>query len=401
MNKRFVLCRNSKTICSILTIVFVCMFNKDISAIGPVYWAVILGSCGLLMCLSAGIKKIRLTPFLQWYMLFVLVSGLSYIWAVEDSNVITALKSLIVNLLIIMSVDVSVRNEEDIRAVMRAVLVASVLTSMYLLITVDWQMVILERIVVTNEHQSWNANEIGLIAMWAIALYLILPQKRGIFLQVLCIVPNLFVLLLSGSRKAWLALVLIMILYSFVHNHGKILKTIFIAFCVFAAAVYLVMKIPFLYEIGGERFEVLIDAMLGKGVADSGTQLRLNYIKLGWEAFLERPFFGYGLDCYRKLLSLSYLDKNTYSHNNYIELLVNGGIVTTLVFYSIYVLELFRGFRWLKRNNGAVTSHHNRLVVYFMGLLVLQLGLQIGMVMYSELIMLVILMLHDKLVREK
>lgn len=399
MNKHIVLRRNSRTIYTITTLLFVFVFNHDLGAIGPLYWAAVLSCCGLLLCLSGGFKRIRVNLFLLWYLSFVLLSGASCVWAIEPSNVIAVLKSMVINLFIVISIDLSVRNAEDSFALMRAVLMASVLTALYLIAKIDWGTIGMDRIGIEGDSQRWNLNDIGLMGMWSLAFYLILPKKGGIFAHVFYMAPNLAVLLLSGSRKAWLALVLIVILHLFVHNRGELLKKIFFSLCIFGAAAYLVMNVPILYEIGGRRFEVLLDAILGNGAADSGTIMRLRYIELGWEAFLKRPFFGYGLDCYRKLLSASYISRDTYSHHNYIELLVNGGMVTTLVFYSIYAMAFFRGFRWLKRNRGKAVPGHRRLVLYFMGLLVLQLGLQMGMVMYQDLSMLIVIMLYEKLLR--
>lgn len=401
MNKHFVLRRSSGTICTITTLLFVFVFNKDFGAIGPVYWAVVLGCCSLLLCLSGGFRRIRLNRFSLWYLSFVLISGLSYLWAIEGSNVITALKTMVINLLIVISIDASVRSGEDSMSVMRAVFIASVLTSLYLLAKIDWSSIGLDRIIIGGDDQLWNLNEIGLMGMWSIAFYLILPKKGGKLLHLLYMAPNLLILLLSGSRKAWLAILLVLLLYLFAHNQGRILRKVFFSVCIFALSYYLIMNVPILYEIGGKRFEVLINAMLGKSTADSGTVMRMEYIKLGREVFWNRPLLGHGMDCYRKLLSASYIGRNTYSHHNYVELLVNGGIVTTLVFYSIYASGISRGFRWLKRNREEENTYHRQMVVYFMGLLLLQLGLQVGMVMYQDLVMLMILMLYDKLLRVK
>ena len=98
---------------------------------------------------------------------------------------------------------------------------------------------------------------------------------------------------------------------------------------------------------------------------------------------------------------MSYIGKETYSHNNYVEILVNGGVITAVVFYSVYVLGIFRGIYWIKTNKARVTTHYTQTVLFFMGLLILQLGLQIGMVMYQDVIMLIILMLYNKLLHKR
>ncbi|WP_345974743.1 O-antigen ligase family protein [Sulfurimonas sp. HSL3-7] len=56
---------------------------------------------------------------------------------------------------------------------------------------------------------------------------------------------------------------------------------------------------------------------------------RKYFIELGWGLFKDKPLFGYGLDNFREFA-------HTYSHNNYIELLVGVGLVGMMIFYSIY-----------------------------------------------------------------
>ena len=50
---------------------------------------------------------------------------------------------------------------------------------------------------------------------------------------------------------------------------------------------------------------------------------------LGRKWFLERPIFGWGLDAFTQLSPYE-----TYSHNNFIEILVSSGIVGFLFYYG-------------------------------------------------------------------
>ena len=52
--------------------------------------------------------------------------------------------------------------------------------------------------------------------------------------------------------------------------------------------------------------------------------------------------------------------RNTYSHNNYLELLLSGGIPALILFYAPAVHMFVRGIRRMKESNGA------RLALYLL-----------------------------------
>ena len=104
------------------------------------------------------------------------------------------------------------------------------------------------------------------------------------------------------------------------------------------------MNVPWLYTIAGSRFETMLNAVLGKTVEEGSLMSRLHYIHLGWEYFLQRPWTGYGLDCFR-YLRYAY---ETYSHNNYIELLFSGGIIGFVLYYMPNLI-MYKGIISLSR----------------------------------------------------
>ena len=120
-------------------------------------------------------------------------------------------------------------------------------------------------------------------------------------------------------------------------NHpSKRLRNIFIIVAVLYSGYTLVMTIPEWYNTIGWRLEGAIAIITGRGSADSSALLRAEYIEVGWEAFKENPILGYGINNYR-LINLQATGHQTYSHNNFIEILVGIGIVGFFIYYSFYL----------------------------------------------------------------
>lgn len=76
-----------------------------------------------------------------------------------------------------------------------------------------------------------------------------------------------------------------------------------------------------------------------EGRDTSGAE-RIDMIREGLQLWVESPIWGHGIDQFRVLTVF-----DTYSHNNYIELLANLGLVGLLLYYSIYVTIGIRALR--------------------------------------------------------
>ena len=91
--------------------------------------------------------------------------------------------------------------------------------------------------------------------------------------------------------------------------------------------LFYVMRLPYFGEIG-ERVTNLLS-----GEQDASDIERQQMIDLGIRLFKDKPIFGYGLDNYAALCF-----RETYSHHNYIELLVSGGVIALIMYYLIFLV---------------------------------------------------------------
>jgi O-antigen ligase len=81
-----------------------------------------------------------------------------------------------------------------------------------------------------------------------------------------------------------------------------------------------------------ERFTPVMAYFGGQAVEDNSMLIRQSMVNEGLELWLERPFTGWGIDRYRDVSGWG-----TYAHDNYIELLVDGGVVGLLLYLMVHL----------------------------------------------------------------
>ncbi len=75
------------------------------------------------------------------------------------------------------------------------------------------------------------------------------------------------------------------------------------------------------------------------------TDICKEMIKIGWLAFLRRPLFGNGWFYFSVYSGLG-----TYSHNNYIEILVTYGLAGFIFYYGIFISTFIKLCKCLQNN---------------------------------------------------
>ena len=221
-----------------------------------------------------------------------------------------------------------------------------------------------------------NENVIGLFLAGAVlaSVATLLIKKRTILYKILvgiCIVIFATMLLLTGSRKALLfAAVGPVFLLTLVYRKAEILKKIILWFMIIGAViglVYLLRTAP-LFATIYKRFELLLEAIFGES-RYKPDRVREYMVSAGIQDFLDIPLFGKGA-------GRSYALFRTYSHNNFVELLMNYGVVGFLLYYIPYLALLVQ---LAKRSFlGDIYA------MYFLVYVVMQLVLGIGWVNYYD-----------------
>ena len=161
--------------------------------------------------------------------------------------------------------------------------------------------------------------------------YLLYKRKYKAFHSVM-IVLSFFFAMASGSRKAVLmicigAAILILKKYKLRYAHRAIARGM-----ILLIVLLFVINLP-IFDSINSRLEGMINLITGGGKVESSVNLRWEMIVDGWEAFKERFLMGYGANNYRNIARYK-----TYSHNNFIEILVDFGVVGFFLYYLIYFM---------------------------------------------------------------
>lgn len=135
----------------------------------------------------------------------------------------------------------------------------------------------------------------------------------------------------TGSKKGLLVLAIIFIMYFLIEK-----KTIkFLIFpLVSIGVIYAIFNVSFLYNTIGFRV-VDMFATLGMGTSVTKAQstvIRDDLIKEGLKSFWNHPILGGGMNYFQFINHARY-----YSHNNYVEILNNMGILGLLLYYVPFV----------------------------------------------------------------
>lgn len=287
------------------------------------------------------------TAFVGWSLAFIGLSAISVLYANNSAIAFSRLKSVIQVLvfanLILPYVRESVKAYHNFMVIF---LVACVPLLLRLLLSTSFKILFSARLGYTI---GVNPNTVGYIFSIAslIAIYLFINQKKPIFLLYLII--SLIFAIFSGSRKIFLLLGVGMIILALLHQK-TLRRGIFasiICLLIIGVGVFSTIHIDILRMAIGEKFLIMIASLRGSTI-DGSTTERIGMIISGLSMFRQKPIFGWGLGAFTDLGGFE-----TYSHNNYVELLVAVGLVGTLVYYSlcfsIVVQGLKRFFRFEKK----------------------------------------------------
>lgn len=323
-----------------------------------------------------GKTRFRFTGYHAWLIVFAGIVFASRWWAFDSSSAAEIFTTVLYNLVCLACVAFLIyRDKRRIRLVMACMVVAPLILEARVIGTAG-----IFAFVGHRGTDSISANTVGMFSAFGLFFAYGFYRENKNVGWLLLVLTNLFVSLLSASRKAIMIIALVALLLVILDSEsrdafGKFAKVAVVVALVLLGAV-LVMNVPFLYGLVGVRMEGMINGMLGSGATvDASTRTRMNLVEYGIEWFSSRPIIGYGADNYRALMAAYHPGQTAYyAHNNYIELLVSYGLVGTVVYYFLYAKM-------------AVTGLLNRKEMTFLGLTTLSLvvGLLVmdyGMVEY-------------------
>ncbi len=238
----------------------------------------------------------------------------------------------------------------------------------------------------TNVAGLINANIQSVLSGFLIAYLLIKKQYTGMYKWVILLL--LLFVILSGTKKSIISMGVIICMYILLKSPSHIIRNLIVVLGLFVFSYIILIKIPFIYEMIGSRFESLYAFWEG-GDTDASTNTRDRFIELALLYWADNPIWGNGLDSFGVLWG----DETTYSHNNYVELLCSVGLVGLISFYLLYLIPLIKLLR-------TYIKTHSESAILGLCILISCLVLDYAMVTYFERVPYILLVLIYILVKE-
>ena len=359
---------------------FVFMFDADESNIILVYAAYGL-VCVAFLFFSKRVSIYREVMFLMAYLLF---GAVSILWAESSGAAFTKVRTILLLLaFLVLATTYIVKIGKPIY-VMAAISIGSLALAVYMIAQYGFSG-IFEAFEETEERVGDLINNVNAIANSLVVGLLAMIGMAFLYKKIWLVIPIAFTsicLFAAGSRTATISLIVglvILILFwlkSMKSSMGRLVGTVSII--VAAVAIFFMVRDLPAFQTLTMRMENIFSFFTGeaKVIKENSTEVRMDYIRLGWEQFLKMPIFGNGIGCAGYAMEETY-NRVTYLHNNYIEILASGGIIGFILFYAPYAIALVS---LLKR----VFKEHDRtpVVVITLVLLITRLIGHLGIVLY-------------------
>lgn len=360
--------KNSLTFIGLLFIAYIsatsCLSNNIVLYGG---YAALMVFAGIKLLFGDG-GKLIVTPYSKRMFLFVGYCFLGILWAYdrEMSAVQLPLLGACVIMMIVMS-DYYIKRKE-VKPLFWVIAIAGFALSIYVIVEYGGISSFYEQATAIQGSLSHrrlggdikNPNAIGMQCGYAtVILFFFALIKKKYFCYVLLLVP-FAVTAASGSRKALLMLVIgfVMVFYYKILEGDSSKRYIKVYFGFFA--VIIAIAAVFSLDIMNTAVERMIDSsgMLSGAGSDNSTTERLNMIIVGLKQYWKKPVIGWGI-ANSRIVNAAYLGVSKYSHNDYIELMLNGGLVGMLLYYGMIVKMIKEHIAIIKvnkRDDDAVLS---------------------------------------------
>lgn len=231
---------------------------------------------------------------------------------------------------------------------------------------------------------GYQPNGLGIILSFSsiIWLYFITNNKSKFSILMYSILSILVIF--TKSRKALMILLFGSIFYLFFYKKRSIPKTfstIIITIIIIVLSIWGVLNIPFLYKMVGFRLVGIFSIFNPSYVADASVSTRDNMINVGVELFSKNPIKGVGLNNFSYYYYYLFGGwAETYSHNNYIEILSGLGIVGFILYYLIPFRILYLMILKCKQ----FVNYNRKLYVLMLTIIIIRLIIDYGMVVYDD-----------------
>ena len=383
-NRRMVLSERSVGVALFCLYIFISSLANDMvfpSSIGSLTLYLFLGYSVLYILLN---KKLKINRIIKWMLVFIAFCVFTMLYSPEKGFLSDSeFYLLIVNFILILFLSQYYININDIKKISWA----NILSGGFL-IFILFARGNLTGFSTSNRfgqdlfgNSNILANLLMKSALYAIWL-LVYSENKIIHKMVLtlCLVASYYGMFLSGGRKFIIipAIFLYILLFFKRDSRGRkhLVKYTGVVIAIVIAVYYLIMNVPAFYAVIGERMESLFSFIrTGHSISGKSAEIRATMIEIGFNKWMDSPIWGYGFDSfkyYNRLMTGHFY----YSHNNYIELLYDLGIIGFAIYYWFY-WKLFY-VAWKGKN-----SYTPEIRAFVIGIVFSMLVFEYGAVNYT------------------
>lgn len=306
----------------------------------------VYSTAGLCLLLLAALLRFCFRPRIYgsiWYIGYALlilwgVTGALAGWAADRSTALAMCKTMCIGAGFVFLLHQLIVQRRNAERSLLVYLLASLAFMLYLAIN-EREGFLYGRL---GYYSNVDPNNVALIlsVAFGISFHRLLERKKWYEAIPLPLLAT--AVLLTGSRKGMALLAIVPAACLLWRDRKHLKRNLILLVALLAALCAAMFLIPSLYETIGERLFALVKALLYGDLSIEGSlNERLSLLRQGWEMFSERPLTGWGFDCYR----FNGVTRATYSHNNYLELLVSGGVFALLLYYVPLALVIVRAIR--------------------------------------------------------
>lgn len=244
--------------------------------------------------------------------------------------------------------------------------------------------------IVTTPLNKFGTNEFGLatgfyfnniaqvMAFGCMAALYLFNLKRNYF-WIFAIAIMSLIIAVTGSRKGFFMVLFSITIFVFASRQNSLsrLKKIIFFFLIILLGYNVIMSNDFLYQQIGSRLTTVF-AFLGDSrvQGDFSTNERLYFLANGISLFKSHPWRGVGVNNFKAYV-VGYMNtRRAYSHNNYIELLSDVGIIGFALYYCNYIRLVVKAFKKYFKNG------RNNIDLFVVAMLSMLMILEYGNVTY-------------------
>lgn len=282
------------------------------------------------------VKKVRI-DFIPLYGLFLAITGIFGSLVTANINAFSSTFSTLLKVYVFLICVVNTcKLKKGLNYIFYAIIIAGCGLSVNFMLSSVGVNSLMTRVGLSDTINE-NVLAISIVLAIYVCIYRLIRSRikiEKIFL--LCFLVLMYVAaMLSGTRKAFLASLIIIMGYFFsvTKDSSKTLKSVIKRAIIIIIGIIVV---SFAVQYAFEKTTILIRL---QNYGYEGDKNRTFYYQKAWEMFNEKPVFGYGWGGFSNLVGI-------YSHSTYAELISNTGLVGTviyLVFFCRILIQLIKG----------------------------------------------------------